>query len=136
MPIRLPIRLLSLGLALSLAGLLVASVWSGCGDDAENHPSRTASRPASATGPTTAEVLAKDTTPTTAEAEQDLVPIPALGVAVTRKDPKTGELWQVYPNGLAYQDVVPGTGAMPRPGQSVSVQYIGTFPENGEVVEA
>jgi peptidylprolyl isomerase len=33
------------------------------------------------------------------------------------------------PDGLKYTDVVIGHGALPKPGQTVTVQYVGTFPD-------
>jgi FKBP-type peptidyl-prolyl cis-trans isomerase FkpA len=118
-------------LAVACGGMLVAWNWTGCGEDPGSHQARTASRPASATGPTTAEVLARETPPL----PRDVEAIPPLGAAVVQKDPKSGEVWQVYPNGLAYRDLASSIGPVPRLGQTVKVQYVGTIPETGTVFD-
>jgi peptidylprolyl isomerase len=48
----------------------------------------------------------------------------ALALAVT---PAQAAAMTTTPSGLSYTDLVVGTGAQPRPGQSVTVHYTGTL---------
>ena len=87
-------------------------------------------------GPVAVKTAPRIAAPTTAEgaaeAQADLLrglePLPAL------KDPKTivapdGETWTRYDNGIMIQEIKIGIEGMPpRPGQTVSVAYVGTFP--------
>ena len=126
-------------LAAVTAGILVAAAWNGCKRDRTPVNAVVTSRPESATGPTTAEVLAKPDRPDvpTVDPAKFLEAIPDLGTAVEKKLVGGDENWWVYDDGLAYQIMKPGKpdGAMPKFGQMVIVKYVGSFPGTKKVFD-
>ena len=57
-------------------------------------------------------------------------PSPA-GASVPQAAAKGGKVVTTA-SGLKYQDIVVGTGARPQPGRTVTVHYIGTFPDGSK----
>jgi peptidylprolyl isomerase len=120
-------------LSVCSATLLFAAGFAGvssCGDRGSK-PVSHVKIPPGFQGPTTQELMDEKNPPAPALTADDFDPIPDLGkpMEVTTPD---GLVWQNYPAGIMVIDEKVGTGESPKVGQTVKVNYVGTFPLKGD----
>jgi peptidylprolyl isomerase len=113
--------LISLGVLSVCCLVLVVAQFSGSGESANaanwSEPMAVETVAASATEPTTPTQIA--------QAAADLMEPDATTEDETAMDPS--DALMTTDSGLQYRDIVEGTGAMPQPGQRVTVHYVGTL---------
>jgi peptidylprolyl isomerase len=113
--------LISLGVLSVCCLVLIVAQFAGPGEEANA---------ANWSEPTAVEAVATNPTEATppiqiAQAAADLMETDATTDDETAMDP--ADLLVTTDSGLQYRDIVEGTGAMPQPGQRVTVHYVGTL---------